>query len=408
MSVLTISHTIAERAKTTEAMGLLMDEWQQKHNQEPLKMVSNGLHSLTEKIIELTAKIDKQRKSLESQQSCWGKQTMSSVIKWGSYTASAACTVGASVEFARGDFNDTESLVILTSNLIGAVFFAVIGYFTQQQQNALEKENAELQSLRDDELQVKIFHTFLTSLKEFEKTKAPEDLKCCICELANLHKFPKDTNYKRSLKIEQIASGLIKALPETNPLKTVVKDLYHMAIDRSPSSETTDKENIGVSQKNEKEDKSKEEKTKEANTKITLSSSASSDKNAGFIRCSSSGLVDAYGTKWKEFTKGLGHDDILHIEWEGIVLKPTWDQTEKDLTPRAIMKTDQSPKSSPIKLEQSPRSSNSIQMTPVSSNLNKQAVGKPDNTDVIINISSDSTTKPIEFSLTSPTVMVKA
>lgn len=90
----------------------------------------------------------------------------------------------------------------------------------------------------DKQKQYEMFHLFTQALADFKKTKVEheksEKFRTCI---DRLNRMPIDCSMNKRFPREAWISALIQALPDSNPLKSVVNDLYHIAMLKdSPSS----------------------------------------------------------------------------------------------------------------------------------------------------------------------------
>ncbi len=272
----------------------------------------------------------RESKEGELKTSWWLKENVLRVAKWANYGIGTLNTVSAGTEIYYASENNCPSAFApLILNLITMIASGIFGLglkrITEEEEKVREQVHAqhhkEMEARFEKHsktLEVKMFRTFLRALTRFEKKKEEKSLKKCIVRFNELPK-----NYKNKLPgQDRLISSLIRALPDDNKLKGVVKELYRLATDEplSPISSMGAQQPSSTTAVKEEEKQHRRARSGSADRDFTQALRLSSLKQE--TAPTEDERRQLYGNKWIELETRLGYSvGFLSLERNGIQLQ---------------------------------------------------------------------------------------
>lgn len=250
-----IAHAI-ELASFEAAMKKMMRNLNEGlNNDNGLQLILPALKELVTKVITINKALqesfqEQSKKVLEekneekqiekTRRSWWLNSKVVKIVKWTNY-AVGALSIAASATgiYYSQDDNCQNTTIPLSLNLATVIASGIFGVALQKITDKEDKLKEQIQNKHDKEIEnklidhskkmeAKMLHAFFVALEGFEKSKEEKSLKRCLKKFNRLKVYKDDLPEK-----DRLISSLIKALPSENPLKSVVEELYALAINES-------------------------------------------------------------------------------------------------------------------------------------------------------------------------------
>lgn len=260
-----------------EFVSELLGEFNNQFEQDPMNVN-------IKKILDILAKC---RKELEApspnlekaKKSCWQKNKSITVLNGLLFLAIAGFGSIGSIGYTESSGSETNFTKAVIPCIITSAILGVILAGLQFKQN---KSNDELSEAEQNEKtrilqQWMLLNAFLQSYESYRSSRTEKDLQACISQRKQI---PPNLNekYQKVLPgLESLIPALIRALPEENPMKPVVENIYEWAVSKVPQNTGTPP---GLERKTTKSDvKTDQENSGNEDSEIVLAARDQHDIN---------------------------------------------------------------------------------------------------------------------------------